>query len=99
MGHSQMSKTLRPHVFGESKDNPARSLLLLKAWALWRARQNGWADAARPGRKRHFQNMAAQLVRELSAFGPNGLDHGKANDQLRVWAPDVLDAATGALAR
>ena len=97
MGHSQMSKTLRPHVFGESRDNPARSLLLLKAWALWRARKNGWADA-RPGRRRHFQNMAAQLERELSAVGPNGLGH-KANAQFKAWAPDVFDAATGALAR
>ena len=97
MGHSEMSKTLRPLVFGESRDNPARSLLLLKAWALWRAREHGWADA-RPGRRRNFQSMAAQLVHELSVVGP-GLGHAKADAQFKAWAPDVFDAATGGLAR
>ena len=94
MGHWQMSKTLRPSAFGESRETPARSLLLLKAWALWRARQEGWADA-RPGRARHFQSMAAQLVKELRLFGP-GLGNAKADTQFKNWAPDVFDAATGA---
>ena len=45
MGRFQMSKALSPHHYGEAVANPVKTRLLLKAWAIFRARVNGWAEA------------------------------------------------------
>jgi hypothetical protein len=38
MGISALSKTLTPWHYGDTMDDPWRTLIVLKAWALWRAR-------------------------------------------------------------
>ena len=42
MGHHLMSKTVTPTHFGETRDDPRRSIAILKAWVLWRANRGGW---------------------------------------------------------
>ena len=42
MGTSLMSKTLRPYVYGESVDDCPKTMVLLQAWAIWRACWDGW---------------------------------------------------------
>ena len=37
-----MSKTVTPTHFGETRDDPRRSIAILKAWVLWRANRGGW---------------------------------------------------------
>ena len=44
MGTTNCTKQVTPRLVGDSRSDPIRSLLLLRAWALWRSRQNGWAD-------------------------------------------------------
>ena len=92
MGHWQMSKTITPATFGESRDNPTCSVLLLRAWALWRARLNNWADL-RDGRSRQFASDAADLVRDISAVPGHLLGHPHANRMLRKWAPYVAESS------
>lgn len=58
MGKSRMSKQVTPRDYGEDRTNPVRSLLLLRAWALWRARKDRWADA-RSCRATHFNEQEA----------------------------------------
>ena len=39
MGTTPMSRQVTPRDYGETRYGPVRSLLLLRAWAVWRARQ------------------------------------------------------------
>ena len=64
MGKWDMSKTLRPHHFGETTLGPARTKLLLRAWTVWRPKRLGWA-AARESRLRHLRREEEKLVRDI----------------------------------
>ena len=96
MGRSDMSKSLRPCVFGETKANPRRTYLLLRGWMLWRARRDGWANG-RPSRRREFDYDEMQLENEIralradSAAGAAGslLGHAGADALLRTWVPEL----------
>ena len=92
MGRSAMTKTLTPRHYEEDCSDPVRSLLLLRGWALWRARQDGWATAQR-GRARHFQEQATLLECDVKALGCRCklLGHRKANSMLRSWVPDIIE--------
>ena len=61
-----MSKQVHPHHFGERRDAPVRSLLVLRAWAVWRARQNGWAGAV-SFRKQSIDEEEMLLFRDVAA--------------------------------
>ena len=95
MGCFQMSKALSPHHYGETVANPVKTRLLLKAWMIFRARMNGWADA-RPGRQRHVASMMASLrdgvraadTRERPRFPL--LEHPAAHKWLQEWVPDLV---------
>ena len=91
MGTTKLVKQVTPKLYGEDCDDPARSLLLLRAWALSRARQGGWASAQR-GRARHFRDQEAQLEEDVKALHAQGrlLGNSKANAQLQAWAPDLV---------
>ena len=41
MGSATMTKQLHPRDFDEPRDAPVRTLLLLRSWAVWRAREYG----------------------------------------------------------
>ena len=92
MGPWLMSKQVTPREFGETRDEPVRSLLLLRAWTLWRARQNGWAED-RSCRKRHFQEQEALLERDVKAFcAPcRLLGNATANAVLRELIPSLVE--------
>ena len=91
MGTATLSKQVTPKQYGEQCDDPVRSLLLLRAWALWRARQGGWATAQR-GRARHFREQEVLLEREVRSLQAKCklLGNRKANAVLSEWAPDVV---------
>ena len=83
-----MSKRVTPRDFGETRADPVRSLLVLRAWAVWRARHRGWADA-RPCRKRHFDEQHARLLEDVRALGApcKLLGNPRANAMLRDLQP------------
>ena len=69
---------------------------MLRAWALWRARQEGWADAQR-GRSRHFEEQEARLERDIEELqAPDHLlGDKKANSRLRQLAPRIAHTLLG----
>ena len=92
MGAWLMSRQVTPRDYGETREEPVRSLLLLRAWTLWRARQNGWADA-RSCRIRHFAEQEALLEIDMKALGaPCGLlGNAKANSVLWEMVPSLVE--------
>ena len=92
MGLVGRSKTLTPAHYGESREDPVRSFLMLRAWMLWRVKQDGWVDWDR-GRQRHFAEEAIVLERKIAALEPrpNGklLGNAKADALLKGWVPDI----------
>ena len=91
VGTTNVSRQLTPRHYGEGCDDPVRSLLLARAWALWRARQGGWADSQR-GRARHFREQEILLERDVRSLHSECLMLGdkKANSLLKGWAPDIV---------
>ena len=66
-GIAPMSKQVTPRDYGETRDDPVRSLLVLRGWALWRARQDGWGDG-RGCRQKHFVEHEARLERDVKCL-------------------------------
>ena len=91
MGVVNVTKQVMPQHYGEKCGDPVLSLLLLRAWAIWRARQGGWANAQR-GRGRHFKEQEVLLERDVKALASpcRLLGHRKANAMLLSWAPEVV---------
>ena len=92
MGNYNISKQLTPRHYGEQCDDPVRSLLLMRAWALWRARQGAWAIAQR-GRERHFRDQEILLEQDIRALHSKRrlLGDRKANSLLMAWTPDIVE--------
>ena len=63
-GKAPMSKQGHPRDFGETRNNPVRSLFVLRGWALWRARVDGWGRSPE-FRCKHFSEHAARLERDV----------------------------------
>ena len=94
MGTSSMSKTLSPHMFDESWDSALRTVVLLRAWCIWRARMHGWA-AARECRLREINGQEQRLFNELMAQTPAPpsrplLGNEATHALLAKWVPDVV---------
>ena len=86
-----MSKSLHRSTFGEDLANSTRTRILLRAWMLWRARANGFADAA-VGRKRLFDDETDKLTRDIRKLQPQRdglLGKAAAAVLLQGWAPEV----------
>ncbi|MCP4245284.1 MAG: hypothetical protein GY772_32510 [bacterium] len=96
----QYSKTLTPHHYHDDWDDPWRTKILLRAWALWRCRCLGWA-AARPSRARDALQQSHAMVRDLrSAHGGAAtwlvlgvFGSVRAHAHLLEWVPAELAAA------
>ena len=102
MGAHPASKTLRPHRFGETVDNCWRTQLLLEAWALWRARLNGWSDE-RDGRKREVAAQSIGIVQRLVSAHDGRpaeplLGSSRAHDFLKQHVPLEVARALAAAA-
>ena len=95
MGRTEMSKALSPHHYGETVANPVKTRLLLQAWAIYRARLGGWAEA-RPGRGRHVASMMVSLKTAVRAADTRQrprfplLEHPAAHKWLEKWVPDLV---------
>ena len=91
MGASNVTRQVTPRHYQETSDDPIRSVLLLRAWSLWRARQNGWANAQR-GRSRHFRDQEELLERDVKALGSKCslLGNNKANKLFTGWCPEIV---------
>ena len=90
MGSVGRSRTLTPAHYGETRSCPTRSLLLLRAWMLWRVNLNGWVYSD-TGRQRHFEEEALVLERKIKALNQTSklLGNPKADALLRSWVPDI----------
>ena len=89
-GTVAMSKQIMPCNYGETRDAPVRSLLLLRAWAVWRARQDGWADA-RSCRKHSIGYQERLVERAVRALDEpcRLLGDKRANRAFQELAPDM----------
>ena len=86
-----MTKQFTPAQFGESHEQPVRTLLLLRAWAYWRAHLGDWA-LTRDTRLRHFNDHLACLERDVKALGNSCklLGDRKANTLFIQLVPDLV---------
>ena len=94
-----MSKTITPKTVGEERADPVRTLLLLKAWMLWRARQiPGWIESC-SARQRLFTEEADLVLAQVKRMQPQNdrlLGNTLASKMMRDWVPDIVALATGA---
>ena len=91
LGMASISKRIHPTEFGETRDAPVRSVLVLRAWAVWRARQNGWADAT-SRHKVHIDEQEALIERDVRVLEEpcHLLGNVEANKALLECAPDMV---------
>ena len=86
---------MSPGKNGETIDDPVRSVMVLRAWMLWRARSvPGWVDA-KPERARLFREEAEHLLRDVINLQPQDdglMGHPHASQWLRDHVPDVCAA-------
>ena len=90
MGKYNLSKQLVPSEFDEDRNDPRRTKVLLRAWALWRMRQSGeWLDA-HSRRHRQLARDEAELERAFRALSGPITRNALADIVLKRWAPDVV---------
>ena len=90
MGRDNLSKQLVPSEFGEERNDPRRTKVLLRAWTLWRMRQSGEWLVAHTRRHRQLARGEAELWRDVRALpGPTTGDP-EADAMRRRWALDVV---------
>ena len=97
MGREFMSKTLRPHHFADPLPAPQRTILLLRAWAVWRARWRGWARAE-SSRLREVECMEADLEKDIRLYSAAEgvalaqplLGSDEAHKRLVLWSSSSL---------
>ena len=87
-GKWPMSCQVKPRDYGEKLDDPARSLLILRGWVLWRAHVGKWADSRRC-RAEHFVDFQTSLERDVKSLNaPCGLlGDATANQQFTSLVP------------
>ena len=90
-----MTKTLSPWHYGELQSKPVRTLLLLRAWAIWRARHAGWAGQS-AGRVREVEQLLQALEQDIRTEDGRAViiapifDNHPAHAWLRKWVPDLV---------
>jgi hypothetical protein len=96
MGAAAKSKTVVPDHFGEDRSAPARSMLVLKAWMLWKAKTNDFCNK-RASRRRLFAKEATDLrlaIISMSCAVAPTTGSERADSMIRKWMPQVLVPAT-----
>ena len=91
--HANFTTALSPHHYGDTWDDPKRTMLLLRAWAISRARFAAWANE-REGRKREVAVQLRRLEADIRAEGQSRplLGTAKAERWLRKWVPDIVNS-------
>ena len=96
MGDYYMSKTLRPNSFGEPDDSPVITMLVLRAWAIWRANYKGWASN-RDGRMREVTALSVSLEKDIREHDGRAkiekpvMQCKEAHRLLSQWVPEIVD--------
>ena len=93
MGGKKLSKLLHPREFHEPFDAPVRTLLVLRAWTVWRARDAGFADARPETLRKHIiDEEEACIERSVRALcEPCGLlGDDTANTAFTEVAPNLV---------
>ena len=85
IGHEGLSKQMTPSHFGEATESCTVTMLLLRAWSIWRAHRDAWASA-KPCRKRSIDEDLCRLQRDVEkVLSKNGGSLG--NQQAdALWA-------------
>ena len=92
----QMSKAVTVSDYDDDHDGaPVRSMLVLRAWMLWRATQHGWHNK-HPARSAWLAREAEQLKNDIVAGGhvdgpflSTGND--RADAEIMTFWPEALD--------
>ena len=91
MGKHNMSKTVSPHNFDESKERPQRALAVCRSWCIWRARQGAFL-AGSAARQAVFHRELALLRSDLAGMGAGGRTGNLRADALIMqWTPDAFE--------
>ena len=89
----QMTKTITPSTVGETREDLVRSLLLLKAWMLSRARVvPGWIEST-GARQRLFAEEADAVLAGVKRLQPQAdgvLGNAVASNMMQVFVPDLV---------
>ena len=87
-GNSDKSKTRTPRHFGESHDNPVRTMLLLRVWAFQRCSSTPFVQSEGV-RQRDFRSEEARLEREVANLHAKDklLGDESASAQFVAWLP------------
>ena len=91
----QMSKDVTVSEYdGDHDGAPVRSMLVLRAWMLWRATQYGWHDK-HPARSAWLAREAEQLRNDIVACGPVdghvlSTGNARADAEIMKFWPDAL---------
>ena len=85
---------LTPKHYGETMADPTVTILLLRAWMLWRVGDDGWVKE-KTCRSRQFEEEAISLKRDIMAMqlnktGGGLLGNNRANAMLQNWVPTVV---------
>ena len=95
MGNSQTTKTLTTSHYGDDWENPWRTLLLLRAWSCWRARQAGWVFAEVHRVREHHAELARMEAdirsRSLGAISAPLLGNFACHQLFSTWIPDLAN--------
>jgi hypothetical protein len=92
MGTTAKSKTVVPTHFGEDRSAPHRSMIVLKAWMMWKASTNDFCNK-RSSRRRLFAKEAIDLKLAISSMSSataptTGNEH--ADNLIKQWMPQVM---------
>ena len=96
MGRRSRTKTLTPWHYGDALEDPWRTKLLLRAWALSRARERGWCRA-REGRQREARQQSQAICADITR-GHDGspraplLGNPAAHRLLETWIPTEVES-------
>jgi len=94
LGLQGLSKTITPRHYGDELADPWRSKLVLRAWAVWRARQGGWAEHLECRRRELLRDTARLLGDLRRAAGPRPkqplLGSPEAHRRLAEWVPELV---------
>jgi hypothetical protein len=89
LGTSNMSKAVTPEDVGARKAEPARAMLVLRAWMLSKFRENDFCNG-RACRRRLFAQELAEFRKDLLALaagGPLTSGNVRADELIRGWVP------------
>ena len=88
-----MSKAMQPAAFGESKENPVRTKIELRAWMVQRAQEIGFSSS-KACRRRVLAKKVETLRREiedLSSAARPSTGYQAADAKIRSFSPQLLD--------